>query len=397
VKVLFVNDQVQTLNALKRMLDAADVEWDAEFSSEPDEALRMLSKDNYIAIVTDMRMSGMDGAKFLLKVSEEYPSLVRIVLSDQTDRSTVLRAVEPMHYFLSRPCQASELTSTISRACAMRETLQYEGLRQTINTLPGLPSLPTVYLEVSEIIKGDQFSLSDVGAVIEKDIAMTAKVLQLVNSAAFGLSQPVRSTSQAASILGVETLKALILTTSVFQELEGAAECGFSLTELMEHSHKVAMLAKKICQLERLEPDQEEEAFTAGMLHGIGKLLLATSNPQAFAEARRVADSEGISDFEAERRAFGADHAAAGAYLLDLWGLPQSIVEIVALHHRPDVEVGGEFTCLTAVWAANLLCQGAPDEQFESHLSNVENATSLDLWREVGATAVCRKVAEAKA
>ncbi|MFK7820254.1 MAG: response regulator [Planctomycetaceae bacterium] len=383
MNVLFVDDEVQVLRALERMIDAGDVDWEPDFAEGGEEALAILADQDFDAIVTDMRMPGMDGAELLKHVCEDYPAMVRIVLSGQADRKTVMRAVEPMHQYLSKPCEAAQLKSTISRACAMRETLQYEGLRNTINTLPGLPSLPTVYTELSDFIKQEDFALADAGNIIEQDIAMTAKVLQLVNSAAFGLRHPVSSPAQAASILGLETLKALVLTTSVFAELDEGKDADFSLTTLMDHSLEVAAAARKIAKLEGLEQDQQEEAFTAGMLHDIGKLLLATADYSAFAEVRRITqEDESLRHTEAERRVYGADHAAAGAYLLDLWGLPQSIVEVVALHHRPEVEFGSDFTVLSAVWAANLLCHGVDDVQLESNLANKETSAGLDRWRE---------------
>lgn len=383
MNVLFVDDEVQVLRALERMLDAAEMEWDAEFANNVSEALEMLADEEFDAIVTDMRMPSMDGAALLHEVSELYPHLIRIVLSGQADKETVLRAVEPMHQYLSKPCAAETLKTTISRACAMRDTLGSESLRKTITHLPGLPSLPSVYAELTTAIQSEDFGLADVGQIIEQDMAMSAKILQLVNSAAFGLGKEVNSPGHAACLLGVEVIKALVLTTGVFREFVEDSDSDFSLEALMAHSLRVANYAKGIAQAESMKVGDVNDAYTAGMLHDVGKLVLATSDTEKHDRTVRESAANGISLWEAEQAAMGTDHAAVGAYLLNLWGLPQTIIEVVALHHQPAKAQENSLSVLSVVWAANALANGMDDESMLPFLAGIQCEDQIQKWRDL--------------
>jgi len=380
--VLFVDDEPQVLRALERMLDAADVEWEAEFAESGSEALDLMAEDDFEAIVTDMRMPRMDGAELLDEVSQYHPEMIRIVLSGQADKTTVLRAVKPMHQYLSKPCDADTLKSTISRACAMRDSLSSDALREAVGNLPALPSLPTVYAQLMDAVQSDDFTLEQVGEIMEQDMAMTVKILQLVNSAAFGLGRQVNSPGQAASMLGLETIKSLTLTAGIFQEYSGHQAGDFSLDALMSHSIAVAECSRRIARSEKLDSDTINEIYTAGMLHDIGKLILATSDPEGYRQVIKEMLEEGIPAWQAERRAFGADHSAVGGYLLNLWGLPQSIIEVVALHHTPDLAKESKFSMLSAVWAGNLVCDEAVDDEFISHQHHLHCGDRLQAWRD---------------
>ncbi len=379
--VLFVDDEPQVLRALERMLDAADVEWEAEFAESGFAALELMQSDDYEAIVTDMRMPRMDGAELLRKVSEHHPEMIRIVLSGQADKSTVLRAVKPMHQYLSKPCDTEMLKSTISRACAMRDSLNSDALREAVGNLPVLPSLPTVYSQLMDAVQSDDFTLEQVGEIIEQDMAMTVKILQLVNSAAFGLGRQVNSPSQAASMLGLETIKSLTLTAGIFQQYDGHQAGDFSLDALMSHSINVAECARRIGRAENLDTDTINEIYTAGMLHDIGKLILATSDPDGYRQVIREMAEDRTPAWQVERRVFGADHSAVGGYLLNLWGLPQSTIEVVALHHTPDLAKESRFSMLSAVWAANLVCDDAVDQEFLSYQQHLHCKNRLQAWR----------------
>lgn len=383
MNALFVDDEPQVLRALERMLDAADVEWEAEFAGDAAEALEMLANEDFDAIITDMRMPGMDGAELLHEVSKLYPHIVRIVLSGQADKEAVLRAVQPMHQYLSKPCAAETLKSTISRACAMRDTLSSESLRKTITNLPGLPSIPSVYAELNEAIQSEDFALTDVGRIIEKDMAMSAKILQLVNSAAFGLGKQVHSPGQAACMLGVDVIKALVLTTGVFTEFVDNSKSEFSLETLMTHSLNVANFAKQIARAEGMAGGDVNDAYTAGMLHDVGKLILATSDTEAYSRILQTAASNHTSLWEAEHEFLNTDHAAVGAYLLNLWGLPQSIIEVVSLHHRPEQAEEKSLSVLSVVWAANEVANGADDQELSEYLATIECEGKIASWRDL--------------
>jgi len=354
MNVLFVDDECQVLRGLERALDTADVDWTAYFAESGREALELMGENKIDALVTDMRMPGMDGAELLEHVARQEPNIVRVVLSGQATKDAVYRAVNPMHQYLSKPCDISKLSSTLKKSLALRDMLQSPRLAGLVGRISKLPSTPEVYERLVDELSSEDSTASSIGEIVSKDPAMTAKILQVVNSAVFGLSRTISAPAHAVGILGAETIKALVLSVGVFSEYESLKMPGFCVDSVVAHSLQVAETAARIARAEDAGQDVASAAFTAGLLHDIGKLILAHEAPAEYARVLELAKSGGVSMFESELEIFGASHSAIGAYLFALWGLPQDIVEAVALHHSPQ-SAGGEFSAATAVAAANLL------------------------------------------
>jgi len=332
----------------------------------------------------------MDGETLLREVTERRPEMVRIALSGQCDAETVLRSVGGAHRFLAKPCDGRTLVDVIRRACALRELLAHPGLKKVVSSVRSLPSLPSLYLEVVAALKSPDTSVRDVAQIIAKDMAMLAKILQLVNSAFFGMSQPISSPEQAVSILGLKMIKALVLTFQLFSQFDRTKLNGFAIEAVAQHSMATGALARRITLTRTRDRHTLDDALTAGLLHDVGKILLADRLPEEYAEARSLAQSEQRPAPEAETERLGADHAAVGAYLLGLWGLPDAIVEAVAYHHRPSECCHQEFAALTAVHAANAIeyeCAGrasdGPPPAFDAdYLEALGMTAQAVAWRE---------------
>jgi len=215
--------------------------------------------------------------------------------------------------------------------------------------------MPALYTEMVEELRSPDSSLDSVASVVEKDPGLTAKLLQLVNSAFFGLSRPITSPIEAVTYLGMETIKALVLSLSAFSQYETMAPAGVSLTELWEHSLRTAELARRIVQSQDLPALVADGAFVGGLLHDVGRLVLASNCSAEYAEARRLALLRGTTLDAAEQEVFDCTHADVGGYLLGLWGLPPSVVDAIACHHHPATASDDAFTPLTAVHVANAL------------------------------------------
>jgi len=332
----------------------------------------------------------MTGAELLEEVSRQYPQVVRIVLSGQADKASVFRAVNPMHQYLSKPCGAETLKRVLSRACALRQVLQSDSLNQLVGRVTSLPSMPDLYAKLMKEIESDHATAVEVGKIVAQDPGMTAKILKLANSAIFGFNRPISSPAEAASLLGMETIKALVLSAGVFQKYDGVDVKGFSIDGLFQHSLEVAHFSSCIAKAEKLSTDAVKETFTAGVLHDIGKLVLATSAPQTYEQAIQTAKDQNIPLWHAERDVFGACHAALGAHLLSLWGLPQSVVEMVGLHHSPCNAGDDGFTSLSAICAGNLLSHAGSqslvdcgDPACTQYLAEIGSAEKLESWQEL--------------
>ncbi len=393
MKVLFVDDELQVLKGLQRTLEHIEEEegWEMEFVSSGQEALDAMDEEHFDVLVSDMRMPGMDGSDLLERVSKTHVDTVRIVLSGQADKRSVYRAVGPMHQYLSKPCDANVLKSAIDRSCSLRDILRSDSVKQLIGSVKQLPSIPELYQRIVAEVECPDSSLATIGDVISQDMAMTAKILQIANSAAFGVSRQISSAGQAASLLGVETIKGLVLSVGVFNEFKQTEISGFSINSLLTHCLAVGTLANRISKDQKVSGDDLAEALTAGVLHDIGKLVIFSASPEKFVEIQKLKSAEQVTDSVAERKVFGTDHAAIGAYLLSLWGLPQSLVEAVAFHHSPNSTKASEFNTITALTAANVIhnegsfgVDQAAEADLMEHLEQIGLTDELPHWRELG-------------
>jgi HD-like signal output (HDOD) protein/CheY-like chemotaxis protein len=352
-RVLFVDDDATVLSGLQRMLRPMRAEWEEmAFAGGGEEALRLLAERPFDVVVSDMRMPGIDGVQLLGEVKLRYPGVVRIVLSGHADQEMILRSIGPAHQFLSKPCQPDLLRSTVDRACTLQQRLSSPELKQVAAQMGALPSLPSLYNEVLAEINSPKGSIETVGRIISRDVAMTAKVLQIVNSAFFGVRQRVTEPAHAARFLGMETIKALVLSVQVFSRFERAGVAAAALQQLSDASMRVGAFARLIAREEGLPREVADQSFFAGLLHDVGALLLLANRAEAYVNVRAAA-AGGLE--EAEAAAFGASHGDLGAYLLGIWGLPGPIVEAVAFHHRPGQLQPHALGALTCVHAADAI------------------------------------------
>lgn len=349
--VLLVDDDQDILNGLKARLYAQRATWKMSFAAGGKQALEALAGDHFDVIVSDMRMPEMDGAALLRKVQEQYPEVVRIVLSGQADQETAVRAVPVAHQFLAKPCEPGVLEHVINRACDLRDVVGDEQVSSIVGRVETLPPFPRLYSQLVATLADEHATAADVARILSQDVAMCAKTLQMVNSAFFRISRRITKVEEAVVYLGLGTVKQLVLAAEVFACPRPDDELVEFLEQLQDHALWVARAAAA------LAPDDaiREEAFMAGLLHDIGKLVLAVELPEVMDEVLATAADQGCTVMAAEQAVFGATHAEIGGYLLGLWGLPLQVVEAVASHHRPSrVEANG-FGVLASTHLADAL------------------------------------------
>jgi HD-like signal output (HDOD) protein len=387
-QVLFVDDEPNVLDGLKRMLHGMRDEWDMSFCNSGPEALALMGTRPFDVVVSDMRMPGMDGAQLLGEVMQRYPRSVRIILSGQSDRESILRSIGPTHQYLVKPCDGAQLKETVARSCALRDLLGDERLKGLAAQMSSLPVRPAVYSQVVGELQMSNSSLKKIGALISQDAGMTAKVLQLVNSSFFGLGQKVSSQAQAVSMLGLDTISSIFLGVSVFSQFQDGAQEGFLAEKFWAHSAAVGAVARKIAVAEDQPASVVGDAMMAGLMHDVGKLVLGMHLPGPYQDAMARARSGGLEDWKAEREVLGASHAEVGAYLIGLWGIPDSIVEGIAFHHEPHRCLKQSFGVLTAVHVANALVNegkhgaaGGSGELDLQHLRETGTEHRLEAWR----------------
>ncbi len=388
-KIIFVDDEIRVLEGLRRMLRVMRNQWDMVFAGSGEEALRELDSKAYDVIVSDMRMPGMHGADLLEIVKRKYPQMVRIALSGQSSKAEVLRTVGPVHQYLPKPCDAETLKTTITHVCSFQKVLANPKLQALVAQLESLPCISSFYSELIEELHSEDASIQKVSGIILQDVGMTVKILQMVNSAFFGVRQHVQNLSQAVILLGLETIRTLAISAKIFSCFETAHLKQFSIHSLWRHCMEVGEHAKHIAQIEQVDSIIVDYALLSGMLHDVGKLIFATKLPDEYDQTIAAAQQENISLFEAERQRIGATHAEVGAYLLGLWGFKTPIIETLLFHHNPQESPYKAFSVLTAVCIANLFShENSPGPASQTmkpcigHLEELGLSDRLPVWRE---------------
>ena len=340
IRVIFVDDEPRVLEGLKRMLRPKRNEWDMTFVGSAQAALESLRAQPCEVVVTDMRMPGMSGAELLEVVQREYPDTIRLILSGQAETESVMKALGVSHQFLSKPCDADILQGTIARAFTLRDLAGNPAVKTLVARINKLPTLPATYQKLVDCLKNPDSDLEDVANIISRDPSMSARLLKVVNSAYFGLSKPVADVARAGSLLGLDRIMALVLGQGLFAGGEAPQVRGFSLESLWSHSLATAAAAHRIAVDEKLDKDQVAAAFLAGMLHDIGKLVLAMGVPDEYARVLEQASGKPGRERELELLELQASHPDVGAYLVGLWGLPNTIAEAIAFHEDPAESIG---------------------------------------------------------
>ena len=393
-RILFVDDEPRFLETLRHILRPQRHEWDVAFAHGGEAALALMEAASFDVIVSALRMPGIDGAALLDRVRKEHPQVVRIILSGSTELSTALRVVPIAHQFLAKPCDIKTLRVAVERACHLKALLHDNSIRRTVGGLEGLPSVPRTYHALTLALADPDTSIEKIARIVELDVGISAKILQLVNSAFFGAARSITNIQSAVGYLGISTLKSLVLSEEVFRVFapKGPIE-GFSMEALQSHARLTSYIAAHLPVPNHLV----DIAMVSGMLHDVGKLIMAWKLPESFKRLIEVGRQEQCPLHILEERENGFSHAEIGGYLLGLWGLPYAVAEAVALHHAPDRVDHLSFDAAAAVYIANLLANelgsspalpteaGLPSDQ--EYLISLGVGKDIPQWRAMAAEA----------
>jgi HD-like signal output (HDOD) protein len=347
-KLLFVEEDPGRCKALELALHSYQDRWQMGFATSAKSAQHEVEETSWDVIVADLM--SVTGRSVLAEVRTSSPESVRIGLVDRMQSS--LPHISYLHQFITKPIDPKELEVAVDRSCKLKELLEGELISRTIGALGELPSAPSVYLKVVEKLDEPDVSIDEVAEIVSGDIAISARLLQLANSALFRTSREIATVRMAASYLGLSTLRNLVLASEVFRAFADAPPIsGFSVEGLQTHARLTAGIVASM----DLPKDVQNGAAVAALLHDIGKLVLACKMPDRFARLLARASERNQPLYQVEEELWGITHAEIGAYLLGLWGLPLSITEAVAYHHSPGRVPHYRFDAVAAVYVANLL------------------------------------------
>jgi putative nucleotidyltransferase with HDIG domain len=336
------------LRVLKMGMRSMAEQWDMDFAPSGKEALTLTGQKKFDVVVTDMRMPGINGAQLLNHVLRHHPQTIRIVLSGYSDLSEVVNCVGLTHQFLEKPCTLEDLKDCLKRVTQVKSRLAQEKLCELTSSLRTLPSLPELYLEIADALQSPTASAQRIAEIASQDPSLSAKLLQLSNSAYFGFSRKVFSVDEAVQLLGVGVIQSLAMAVPIFSSFRRDKCPDFPIDQIWDHSVQTGAIGRRVFSQRVNDSQLVEQAFCGGILHDLGKIILANGLPEEYARVLRQSRETNTPLFEVERRHFQATHAEVGAYLLALWGLPIPLVEAVANHHQPH-RCGTTELCLAGV------------------------------------------------
>lgn len=343
-RILFTDDEPRILDGLRRMLRGQRREWDMVFALEGHAAVAELESGPFDVVVSDMRMPRIDGVEVLTRAQHLHPEAIRIVLSGHTDQTDAARASRVAHQFIRKPSSPDIVRGVMDRACALRAELPGR-LRREIGSLGSIPVMGRSHEMLLEVLQRTDPAPELLVGVIAGDPGMSAKILQVVNSSFFGGSRGISDVPSAVRLLGPGLIREMVQSGAVFHPFRTDAAGRFSMDVFRAHSLEMATLAANA-------EGMESVLYSAGLLHDIGRLILAETMSEAYEEVLAAA-GRGAPLHEVEKERLGATHAQVGAYLLSLWNLPTPIVAAVAHHHDTYQAEGEPATVLAAIRRAH--------------------------------------------
>ncbi len=219
-----------------------------------------------------------------------------------------------------------------------------------------LPTLPVLVVQVQRAIANEMSGVRDIGQIIERDPALTARLLRVANSAAFARGDPVTSVGSAIGRLGMGHVRSLCLAVGIVRAF-GTASQRLDHKRYWEHSAAVGLVAERLTSLsKRYAQVDGSEAYTAGLLHDVGLLIVDQFFPEDFAGVQEEMDSEMTPRSAIEMNRLGMDHGGIGGRVLERWQLPDAVRGAVGAHHQPERAPAESGPLAHLVWAAEALC-----------------------------------------
>lgn len=390
--LLYVDSDGLLLRSLQRLIRFKRVAWVLICVQSAEEAFTALGAGPVDILVADEKLQDMAGSQLLDRVRREWPMVMRVLITSGMGTQSLTALLQNAHQLLMKPFPADQFVDSVEGLLRMRDLYMSPVLRRTVLEMTTLPVLPKAYQELTAELNREDFSTQRLGEIISADIGLSTAVLKLVNSPFFGLSRRVESCHQAVCYLGYGMLKSLIIFEKTFMILDPARYPGFDVAGLWAHCMDVARVCRAITREEGQDAMAQDHAFSAGLLHDIGKIVLLEGCLKNYAQVMERARTDRLAVVEAERLLLGTTHAEIGAYLLGVWGLDDEIVRAIAEHHAPE-PASLEAGLSRMLHCVNLFVHARSLRQFEEMCSAAVpgglSAERFALWREVAERELC--------
>lgn len=252
-----------------------------------------------------------------------------------------------------------------------------EQISQVIGGITHLPTPPVVFTQIQKVVNNPNTSAYDIASILQEDMAISAKVLKLTNSAFYGIPRAVESVKQAVVIIGLEAVKNLVLSASVFDAFSKEQVDPEFQDAFWRHSLATAFAARTLAH--RVKTQQgfdSERGFSAGLLHDIGKMVISVYMPKQGKEINRLHEANPTRpEYAAEEEVLGYNHAQIGAFLGEKWALPPALVEAIRFHHFPELNDKSQNSLPNLIHMADYLARITfdvdPESGDESHIQAI--------------------------
>ncbi len=253
-------------------------------------------------------------------------------------------------------------------------------IEKLVANISDLPTLPDVVSKINRLVTDKNTSAGDISKVIESDVALSAKILKLVNSPFYGFPKRITTITYAVVILGFRAVRNLALSAFVFDAFKGKAIASFDIKDFWRHSICTAMLAGNLAK--KFKPELAEDAFMAGLLHDLGKAIMCQYLPEDVEAAARLAREKGCLFIEAEKELHAYDHTQLGGLLLEKWNVPDALITASRHHHRPSLASTPRLVC-SLVHLSDILARTL---NLGSGGDDLVPALEPEAWEELGLT-----------
>ena len=243
-RILFVEDNEMLLELYGMLLEGERNFWQTTLAPDGETALKLLRQTAFDVVASDMQMPGMNGIQLLAEVRKLHPQTSRIIISGFTDQAEAADSLSCTHLFIPKPFDVKILRATLARIGSLDAYLKDDKLRGLAGKMRTLPSFPTLYLDIMCEIESPNSSIQGIAKIIAKDPGITAKILQVANSAAMGLPEKVSDPVDAVQQLGMTTVRSLALSAQVYGTFAPGRLQGFSAEALWTHLMKCADLSR---------------------------------------------------------------------------------------------------------------------------------------------------------
>jgi HD-like signal output (HDOD) protein len=371
IRILFADSDPDALAQLRQMLRGWRDRWSMAFVASSSDALDALTIEQYDVVVVDARMPGLDGHSLLAEVRERQPGAVRFVLAESALLSSVAGQLPVAHQFLSRPCDPSKLEAAIDRSLLLRDRLTSPELLELIVGLDALPTPSATVIALQAALAATPIDPDRISKLIRTDVAISAKVLQIANSALFGMPRTVTDPGEAVDYLGAQSVCDLVISAEIFRSVGARSKArDGEIARLQQRGMGRADMAFALAMCANRPGVSAREIWMAAFLAEVGALLLLSG-----------VSARGASAVTAEVDA-AQRHAnlvpAIGAYLLSMWGLPYHLVEAVALSRDSPTMHGTDAAGFTWV-ASHLMADGQASEEISEEDLRWLDLTANDL------------------